>query len=293
MTFEDQTQHQEFIKLPAAEDRAAEVIETHNAKTNMDDFKVLYGPEAVEADKAYVVERKEGFRADAEALPTDERLWQERGARLAYVLEAIVVNQRTWLGMNADILPTSPYDNFKNGVDAILEHKFGNVYTHGGLAMDVTSSATQTSKKLLERLSQIRTGHLATVKYFHSPEAEIRSGLSEIPAVVIGASGDTMEELINLFASHEDDSLNTHPVQFQFIEQIIMQAEFFAQYAKENNVPNAAAIIAAYDKLATQMRTVRKQKNLVYKNEDQKNIRDKFHEDMITTLAGLKEATHF
>ncbi len=292
MTFENPLAHQEYLLMPAAKKRAEETIAQKSIGHEMDDFVDPYTEAGVAADKLMVSQYEEAFAAALAELPPEKRERKIEAQEMARIFEGIMINQKSWFGMNADIFPTSRFDDIKHGVDAIIQHKIGDAYSHNGVAIDVTFAGPKpVFKKLEKRIDQVRKGHLSTVKYFHSPEAGIRGQLSEIPAVVVGASGDTMQELVNLFASHEDGKLSSHPVQFQILDQIKTQCDFFIELAEKENVPNKEKIIAAYQKLGRQVDSVLKQKNLVYKDPAVKNIRDSFHEHFLEILAELKLQT--
>lgn len=194
-----------------------------------EEFVDLYGRENVEKDLDYVKEMEERFRKES-------TLEIERTKRMATVLEAIIYEQAElseWLGPNACTIKPSRYDDIKNGVDSVVEfQKEEGEASHLALAIDVTFSPN--IEKKLERIKrEIRNGQLTRIKYFVSEYMGFRGELTRVPRVVIGADVTRIRELSDLWLNKRKRELADHPVQFQILEEMRMQLEFFKEYARE------------------------------------------------------------
>jgi hypothetical protein len=209
----------------------------------MESFRDLYDPEIIEKDLAYVQEMERRF-AEADTPDTEER------RRLAVVFEAIFHEQAElseWLGPEAYTRKTSPYDDYKNGVDAVVEfiQEQGGI-SHLALAIDVTYSR-DTSKKLHRIKSEIERGQLAQVKYYVSDEIGFRGELVRIPRVIVGVDAETIRQLSELWLERDQTYLAEHYIQFQILEEIQMQLVAYKQYAEK---------IKQHDLIATLNRTL-------------------------------------
>ncbi|MEI9966436.1 MAG: hypothetical protein WDN67_02135 [Candidatus Moraniibacteriota bacterium] len=125
----------------------------------------IYPDAEVEADMMRVKDLKKKFRLQE----TEE---QEIVHMKASVAEGLIyrgISKYGWFPQ-ARAIKTAEYDDFVNGIDIMAE--FGddgripqNVM---GLMIDVTFSGNALEKKFGRIKKEIREGHLATIKYFHS-----------------------------------------------------------------------------------------------------------------------------
>lgn len=205
------------------------------------DFASLYGEAQVRQDKAAAARREEEFR---EAQSPEEA----EARQLAFILEQVIINQAElseWLGPNAAMIRTSWFDDIMNGVDAVAEFQEGRrSASHLALAIDVVmggDAIAHVRGKFQKIRDEIREGELATVKYFQSERVGFRGELSGIPRVVVGASGGTARELGELWVGGEGGALGRHPVQFQILEEMLLQAKAFQRYAAETGQEKIAA----------------------------------------------------
>ena len=98
----------------------------------------------------------------------------------------------------------------------------------------------------IERIKkEILGGKLTTIKYFYSEDSNIRGQLMKVPRVLIGADIATVKELAalwlktkkpkdNLEARQGLQALASHRIQFQILEEIKAQLEYFIEFAQEN-----------------------------------------------------------
>jgi len=205
---------------------------------DLKEFTDLYGKDNVEKDKKYVDEMEKKFTQ--EDMPE-----QIESNKLATIFEAILHDHAElseWLGPNVYTISTSRYDDIKNGVDTIAEFiEKERSASHLGLAIDATFSL-DINKKIRRIKNEIINGQLTKVKYFKSNKINFRGELSKIPKVIIGADAKTIQELGKLWFKKRNKELAEHPIQFQILDQILMQLETFEEYAKRNNQHGIAEI---------------------------------------------------
>jgi len=216
-------------------DKAEKIIK--DAETNPEDFRDLYGNTNVDRDTAYVKEMEQRFKKEDD--PNDKEI-----LNLATVFEAILYDQgeqSNWLGSKVTTVKTARYDDIKNHVDMIAEFEEDRSASHLGLAIDATSSTHEESKfKCIKK--EIDTGKLTQVKYFKSENIGFRGQLFNIPRVVIGVEAKTVRELSRLWLEGKNKELGAHPVQFQILEEILIQLETFERYAKSVKRDKAAMV---------------------------------------------------
>ncbi|MFA6407338.1 MAG: hypothetical protein WCV80_01375 [Candidatus Paceibacterota bacterium] len=201
-------------------------------------FADLYGEDSVKEDELYV----EKMEAEFEQGHSPE---MRETQKLATIFEAIVhdnADMSEWFGSDAEAIKPSRFDDIKNGVDTIIEiQEDERSASHLGLAIDATFSQDM-EKKFTRIRREIDAGELAKVKYFQSEHLSIRGELSNLPRVVIGADAKTIKELNELWLEGKKRDLGKHSVQFQILEEIVMQLEAFRRYAEEKNKKELAII---------------------------------------------------
>lgn len=198
-------------------------------KIDVDLFYDLYGKEKVEEDKSKVGHIKEKFLRENTPSEIEAK-------KMAVIFEALFNKhgeQSDWLGGNASIIPTSEYDDIVNGVDAIAEFaEEGKNPYHLGLGIDVTYSSH--IKKKFEKIKEkIDNGKLSEIKYFQSINMDFTGKLSQIPRVVIAITKETLKELVDLDEGRKNKELAVHFIQFQVLEEILMQLKLFKGYAEK------------------------------------------------------------
>lgn len=224
----------ESADLEIAHKKAGTVLERSRIKES--DFAGLYEEARVKGDIARMALKEKGFETNQ--TPESQEL-----KMLADVFEAVVIEQgelNDWFGPNAFTIKTSRYDDYENGIDAIVEFEKPQEATHLGLGIDVTFT-TDTSKKFERIRNQIESGRLPRIKYFSSDRLHIRGELRKVPAVIIGASRKTIQELIPVWMERDNKELARHKIQFMILEEIKIQLEAFKAYALKNDKPDVAA----------------------------------------------------
>lgn len=125
------------------------------------------------------------------------------------------------------ITETSDFDDWTNGVDAVLEFEAGR-----GAIIDFTS---QKDKEKLKRkvetiFEKIERGELGRAKYFKSQLDGKQHDLKMLPMVIIGLSHQTLTELINLHTARKNKDLENHWVRHALAEELLAQIGAFQKY---------------------------------------------------------------
>lgn len=203
----------------------AEIIIREN-KINPEDFFDVYGEE-VEADilKAKMQQEKFDSRMDSNLRECKD---------YADISEAATIMgiKLGWFGNedneDNEVMKTAESDDQKSGVDVISEiSKKGNDKEYLGLAMDATFS-NKISDKFRGIKGEIVRGKLAEIKYFKSGNIKEKK---EMPHVVVGMSLGVIKELGKMLVNDDMEGVKKHPVQYQILDEIIIQLDTFEKYA--------------------------------------------------------------
>ena len=204
-------------------------------KINAEEFRDLYG-DVVDKDIAKAEKLKEKFGSGLDKNSRECKKYAE-------IMEAIfvdLVDKAEWMGKGTKAMNTADYDDFENGIDAIAEMtQEGGFKKHLGLAMDATF-ANNLNGKFNGIKGEIVRGEMAKVKYFKS--GNFKGQLSEVPHVIIGVSLGTIKELGEMWVKGDTEGLKNHPVQYQVLEEIIIQLETFEKYAEKYDKPELAQV---------------------------------------------------
>jgi len=234
-----------------------------------DGFVELYGVENVTKDRRLVESLKSKFK-NSLSLANDN---EKEKYKLAVILESIFYEHSEmseWLGENAITILTSYYDDYVNKVDFLIEYLLETSNAHLGLAVDVTFSADITNK--IEKIKEeIKKGVLTEVKYFKSEESGFEGRLYNLPRVIMSVSPRSILELAELdlelnsknqeIRKEARKKISNHKIQYQVIEEIIIQLEAFKNYAEQNTPEGKrGAVIRSYDKVLTIVKEIKKHK---------------------------------
>lgn len=141
------------------------------------------------------------------------------------------IKDERWLGENAHVHATVPYDDLENGVDLAVEFSKPDGSSYLGLAVDVTFAGNLDEK--FERIKRdIDGGQLSKIKYFKSADGSFRGELSMVPRVVVGVDSRRMEQIINRWNDDSRNPLQEPLVHDGFLEEIRMQLSVFRKYAE-------------------------------------------------------------
>jgi len=234
---------------------------------NPDDFADIVGKEKISKDKKYVENMESVFAKEAD--PN-----QEESRKLATILEAVLHEHSElseWLGPNSFTAKASRYDDIKNGVDTIAEFEDEDSGKIEVLAIDITTSQ-DLSKKIGRIKKEIESGEMAKIDYFSSQHTDTRQSLKNIPRIIIGADKRTVSEIGNLWVKGENNALGEHNIQFQIIEEMILQCVKFKEYAEKFGKSDIAS---KYQKLNEILRKVYDEKKSGGVEDDHERDRDR------------------
>lgn len=226
-----------------------------------EDFIDSHGEENVAKDTAYVESMERKF----EQTSSEE---QKYCKMLGDVFETMIYDQmdNEWLGPDAVAIKTARYDDIKNGVDQVVEFQEGKgTASHLALAIDATTS-DDLGKKVERIKKEIEKGEMAHIKYFLSEYMREHTGFGRgemvnIPRVIIGADRNIIKELSELWLENKNKELAKHPIQFQILEEIMIQCEVFKNYAaKIQDDKDRSKIVNMYDKTRETVKNIYEEK---------------------------------
>ncbi|HNV96783.1 MAG TPA: hypothetical protein PKL13_00500 [bacterium] len=208
-------------------------------------FLTKYSQAEINEDKKHVQALEHNFDESNTDIAKNNK-------KIGTILEAFLYNQieqNLILGMNVHTISTCKYDDYHNRVDTIMEllPEESDEYEHLALAYDatLTSNTDQLNKKVESLKRDILNGRLANIKYFKS-ENSYQLSLENIPKLVIGMDMFNLENVIRLWMGvinqekGSNDKLINHPFRLIIIDQIILQLEYFVEYAKSINQDSIA-----------------------------------------------------
>lgn len=202
-----------------------------------------YSEKDVERDMDEVLRLKKIFTANG----------IEETKEYADALEHVVserIELDDWLGDCAHTYTTSVYDDYKNGVDSIVEFKDPTDdneeifdLSHVGLAFDFTY-ASDVTKKFEAIKKDLDNGKLSNIKYFASENSDYKGPINKIPRLIIGANRRTVDDLMELFLESKKPSsarksneispekkLETHYFQINMLKQMFYELTVFKEYS--------------------------------------------------------------
>lgn len=193
----------------------------------------------IENDLRYLKDRKKKF---AEKDSLRDKYDSKKAKEFSDVFEVMMFDQIEncdWFGPNAFSIKTSEYDDIANGVDGVVE--FINEKENGeneylAMGIDVTYSGAALRKKIENTLADIVEGRMARVDYFVSGKGECKP-LKDIPRALVAINPETIREISGVWATGRDTNdrpanLSRHGVQIMVLRQLVMQFEFFCEYAE-------------------------------------------------------------
>jgi len=214
---------------------------------DMDDpaFLTIYEQSQINEDKKYVQALEKDFDQSNSDLA-------KKNKKIGTILEALLYNQieqNLILGMNVHTISTCKYDDYHNKVDTVMEllPEESDEYKHLALAYDatLTSNTDALTKKINTIKRDITNGRLANVKYFKSENSD-KLSLENIPKLIIGIDMINLESVIRLWRATmnnekgSNEKLINHPFRLIIIDQIILQLEYFVEYANSVNQKDVA-----------------------------------------------------
>lgn len=226
-----------FPNMEHALDKVAGVYEY---RINYDDFSEEgggpYAKSRIERDKAFVAQREEQFiLQNRESKGKNSYGWETK-KKLGEIFEAVTldnIDMNAWFGQNAQVIIPTKYDDVVNGVDGVVEFQDERSVGYLALGIDVAASLEGIEKKLQRIKDNIDKSRLARMDYFYSETQGIKGQKSNIPQVIISADRQTVRELMDLWVEEKQKALARHYIQFQILEETMIQLQAFQKYAKK------------------------------------------------------------
>ncbi len=205
----------------------------------------------------FIDETVEGYAAtdvgrDLREVETLKSLWEEgstetkRLKQVAELYEGVLIEGiegSEWLGGDWDVFITTEYDDYKNGIDAVMvraadEESSTDEYI--GLAFDVTftGKTEELERKLHSIQMLIDNNKLPSVKYFQDADGNPHKSPLVLPKIVLGSRYATAEKLIRLWMSddpNKNEKLANDPIQSKLLLETLFQLRFFYEYANRDN----------------------------------------------------------
>ncbi|MFH1089709.1 MAG: hypothetical protein V1716_04780 [Candidatus Uhrbacteria bacterium] len=200
-----------------------------------DDYLALEAKECPipsEAEFGHVaLKQRSADLAEAKSLK-EEYKWDEGQNEAAKIFERFLMVEisRSLFFGDAEVVRTTRFDDYKNGVDLVLEWLDDNG-DPVRLAVDLTSGA---SSDVLEKKRQ-KIGSLGQIRYFRSENTKAAS--ISVPLVVLGIDANFLQEIAEFAEAHREIDKKTrqsflpkqtfadHPLKYLLLEQAIVQLE--------------------------------------------------------------------
>ena len=241
-------------------------------RINMDDFIEDYGEEEVTRDKNVAQKLKEKYENSQKKLPEEE----QENHRIAKMLEKVieeVAELNEWFGGEAIVVKTCDYDDYKNGVDLVIE--FNGEEKRSFLAVDVCmafdySRVEEKIKKNIKRME--RDFSSVEVKYYCSEvegsDGEIYKGkIENLVTAVIGIDRNNAEKLFDDCAELLQTKNKEAKERIRLSEA---QVIFLDQIEKQLNLYKEKGIIEEENELLSIIESVKKEKKSIERGEDDK-----------------------
>ncbi len=207
-----------------------------------------YDPAMVEADTETVERLDQKY---------EERMLENPNLRelkhTATVFEMIIATQakeNRWFGGNTEIIPTTLYDDYVNGVDGILRIKEASRDQFLALGIDITFSGVALDQNIEKIGEEIKAGKMAEVKYFALPDNSFKGHLKNVPRIVLSAEASSVVQMAEQWVNEDPKTFARHWMQFQLLESAIEQCLYFSRFAMiKGHGDIAAAYNGMHDKL--------------------------------------------
>lgn len=221
------------------------------------EFLSVYSKEEIDADNRRVAEKEKIFSLGR----TSESETQKRAATVFEALMLEHAELSNWLGENAMVIKTAPYDDYFHGSDMLAEWRREDGSSEAlGLAVDVTFSSVAVEKKLQIIKSKIGRGEMESIKYYRSADGLPERGRKHVPHAVVGMSKLGVNQLARLWKENDKKALAMHPVQRIVTDEIYTQLLAMRSYA---HVRGRKEFVEAYDQALSIMRPIRAEKSKI------------------------------
>ena len=227
---------------------------------NVEEFRGRYADDRINAARAYELDCKARFAREEHDPAVRESM------QIGRILEGLIHEhgeRSNWFGENATTTRVADYDDFKHRVDGVVSVERDEGVVHLALAIDVVSRKN-VAAKFGQLYDEVAQGKLAQVEYFKceafdGEPSDFTGELQNIPKFIVGADAATVQELAELWVEGKNSGLAVHPIQFQLLEEILMQCTAFVSLAEGRKQHLAAQKYAQAARVITRILEERKQ----------------------------------
>ncbi len=238
------------------------------ARPQPEGFADVFDAKEIERDTRELTRVKDKIAQELDHLNFLERDKIEQGKRRSDALEIIVGDQvelNDWFGPNAILARTTEYDDFFNGVDAVVEFSVDEEENPERIALGIDASMkadmATVERKVSRNIEKVVGGRPpAEVKYFESQAADFKGRLEAIVPVVIGMDGEDCDRLMGLYAQliklkrqertetikaltrEKMLEMQNHPAQRVFLEEMRLQLEMYLDLFDRESVDSRHSV---------------------------------------------------
>ncbi|MEK9174492.1 MAG: hypothetical protein AAB725_00790 [Patescibacteria group bacterium] len=238
------------------------------ARPQPEGFADVFDAKEIERDTRELTRVKDKIAQELDHLNFLERDKIEQGKRRSDALEIIVGDQvelNDWFGPNAILARTTEYDDFFNGVDAVVEFSVDEEENPERIALGIDASMkadmATVERKVSRNIEKVVGGRPpAEVKYFESQAADFKGRLEAIVPVVIGMDGEDCDRLMGLYAQliklkrqertetikaltrEKMLEMQNHPAQRVFLEEMCLQLEMYLDLLDRESVDSRHSV---------------------------------------------------
>ena len=274
MSLESPLDHSDFQSKSEISRRCETIIkfsETFYPRYDLNHFRgrSLFTNEEIDADIVRIENIEKSFTKSDSSTSKQDRERILHSKKRSEALEIIIADQietSDWFGDEALFFRTTKFDDYFNGVDAVVEFENNN---HGYIALAIDSTSKTElhtlAPKIDRNISKILTNRV-NVKYFQSPRLDnpYVSSLTDIVPVVIGLESQNTNDLITSFSrlidldrASKDETSNSNlrttfrneynqlrkkiekdPIQVIFLEEIRVQLEMYQAILSQERSQN-------------------------------------------------------
>lgn len=274
MSSESSLDHSDFQSKSEISKRCETVIkfsETFYPRYDLNYFRgrSIFTNEEIDRDIIRTENIKKSFSQSDNSIPKQDKERILHSKKRSDALEIIIADQietGDWFGGEALFFRTTEFDDYFNGVDAVVEFENNN---HGYIALAIDSTSKTElhtlAPKIDRNISKILTNRVE-VKYFQSPRLDnpYVGSLTDTVPVVIGLESQNTNDLITSFSrlidlnrASKDETSNSNlrttfrneynqlrkrvekdPTQLIFLEEIKVQLEMYQSILNHENNQN-------------------------------------------------------
>jgi hypothetical protein len=224
-------------------------------RPNPKDFRDIYST-SVDTDMAEVARLESIYKEQSDEMDAYFRQKKEIKDKIAYIAEFIIGDQLSgeWLAGKGNCTPTSKFDDYKNGVDMVIEfpqEESPNKYL--GLGIDITTSKDATDiRKKLDRIlkNDVLRDSTTEIKYFESEE--IKRAIS-VPRVIIALQDDQIKSLFTQEDRNNKQALAEHKAHLIILYQLQQQCTTFFKIAHRKDAEKAQQMYGRAQQMITEI----------------------------------------